>query len=153
MKIQEFVDQHGNCRESLLQILHDIQDASDDNSLHREALEELATIMNIPVAEIISTASFYTLFSLAPRGRHIIRICVSPPCYIMGEENILAAIQEKLQIKMGETTEDKMFTLEPTSCLGACGVAPVCSIDDEVYGNLTGEKVQNILDSLIAGGL
>ncbi len=146
MKIRDIVDRHGNCRENLLQILHDIQDGSGDNSLHRPDLEELALIMDIPVAEIVSTASFYTMFSLQPRGRHIIRLCVSPPCHIMGDENILAAIREKLHIGLGETTEDGMFTLESTSCLGACGVAPVCSIDDEVYGNLTEEKMHRILE-------
>lgn len=148
MKVQETVDKHGNARENLLQILHDLQDASGDNSLHQDTLQDLSQIMDIPVADIVGTATFYTMFSLAPRGKHIIRICVSPPCHIMGEENIADTIREKLNIDFGETSEDGLFTLEESSCLGACGVAPVISIDDEVYGNLTREKVERILDDI-----
>ena len=148
MTIMEIVEKRGNERENLLQILHDIQDASGDNSLHRESLEELSKIMKIPVADIIGTLSFYTMFTMEPRGRHIIRLCESPPCYIMGEENIRSALEKKLSIKMGETTKDRMFTLETSSCLGTCGVAPVMMIDDVVYGNLTEKKVAEIIDGL-----
>lgn len=150
MTVSDIVEKHGNARENLIQILHDIQDASGDNSLHKEALNELSGVMGIPVSEIVSTASFYTMFSLEPRGRHIIRLCESPPCYIMGSENLQRALEGKLGVSLGETTEDRQFTLETTSCLGACGVAPVMSIDEEVYGNLTEAKACDILDSVAA---
>jgi NADH:ubiquinone oxidoreductase subunit E len=152
MSVREIVERRGNSRVNLLQILHDIQDGSGDNSLHEEELRELARIMNLPVSEIVGTASFYSLFSLTPRGRHIIRLCESPPCYIMGEDNILEAVRRKLGIDIGETTPDKRFTLEVTSCLGTCGVAPVMMIDDTVYGNLTEEKTLRILDEVAAAG-
>lgn len=148
MTVTEIIKQHGNERENLLAILHQIQAGNDDNSLHKAQLQELAKIMDIPVADIISTASFYTLFSLEPRGKHIIRLCESPPCYIMGEENILDALEKRLGIKLGETTADKMFTLETTSCLGACGVAPVMMIDDTVYAELTEAKTVAIIDTI-----
>lgn len=148
MNISEIVKKYGNDRENLLAILHDIQDESGDNSLHKEAIEELAKIMDIPAADIVGTASFYTMFSLKPRGKHIIRICQSPPCYIMGEENILSALEKRLGIRIGETSPDGIFTLETTSCLGACGVAPVIMIDNEMYGNLTEEKVANIINKM-----
>ena len=150
MKVSEIVDKHGNARENLIQILHDLQDASGDHSLHREDLEDLAGIMGLSVSDIVGTASFYTMFSLQPRGRHIIRVCVSPPCHIMGDDNILAAVRDKLGVELGETTADRMFTFESSSCLGACGVAPVLSIDDEVYGNLTRAKVHEIIDRIAA---
>lgn len=150
MTIQEIVEKRGNSRENLIQILHDIQDSSGDNSLHGDAVEELARTMGLNVADVVSTASFYTMFSLEPRGRHLIRLCESPPCYVMGEEDILEAIREKLGIELGETTGDGCFTLETTSCLGACGVAPVMMIDEEIYGNLTREKVVEILDGVAA---
>ncbi len=150
MKVSEIVDKHGNARENLIQILHDLQDASGDHSLHREDLEDLAGIMGLSVSDIVGTASFYTMFSLQPRGRHIIRVCVSPPCHIMGDDNILAAVRDKLGVELGETTADRMFTFESSSCLGACGVAPVLSIDDEVYGNLTRAKVHEIIDRIVA---
>lgn len=150
MTVSEIVQHHGNARENLLAILHDIQNAAGDNSLHPAALEELSRLMNIPVADLVGTASFYTMFSLTPRGRHVIRVCESPPCYIMGEENVLAALQEKLGIAPGDTTPDRQFTLETASCLGTCGVPPVMMIDDEVYGNLTAAKVGEIIDRLQA---
>ncbi|HEY9595645.1 MAG TPA: NAD(P)H-dependent oxidoreductase subunit E [Spirochaetia bacterium] len=149
MGVAEIVEKRGNTRESLLQILHDLQDQSGDNSLHASELETLAKITKIPVAEIVSTASFYTMFSFRPRGRHLIRLCESPPCWVMGEENILAALEAKLGISVGETSPDRLFTLETTSCLGACGVGPVMMIDGEVYGNLTPDRVEEIVDRLV----
>ncbi len=143
------VERHGNARENLLAILTDLQSVSGDNSLHPAELEALARCMDLPVSEIVSTASFYTMFSLTPRGRHLIRVCESPPCYIQGSTNVIEAVEARLAIRVGETSRDGLFTLEHTSCLGACGVAPVMMIDDEVYGNLTTEKVMDILDDLI----
>lgn len=152
MTVRAIVDQYGNDRENLLQILHAIQDAAPDRSLHRDALEEVADLMEIAVADLVGTASFYSMFSLKPRGRHIVRLCESPPCYILGSENILEALRRRLGIDLGETTPDGLFTLETTSCLGACGVAPVMSVDDEVYGNLTVGKVVAILDTVAQAG-
>lgn len=148
MNVKDIVRQRGKARGNLLQILHDMQNASGDNSLHREALEELAKEMGLTAADIRGTASFYSMFSFEPRGRHLIRLCESPPCYVMGEENILEAIRAKLGIDFGETTPDRCFTLEATSCLGACGVAPVMMVDEEIYGNLTETKVAEILDRI-----
>ncbi|MFZ2654903.1 MAG: NADH-quinone oxidoreductase subunit NuoE [Victivallales bacterium] len=153
MTVSEIVDKRGNNRENLLQILHDIQDSSGDNSIHRETIAELAKTMGITASDITGTLSFYTMFSMEPRGRHIIRLCDSPPCYIMGSENILDALQKKLGIKIGETTTDKAFTLETSSCLGTCGVAPAMMIDDDVYGNLTADKVSKIIDSISRDGV
>lgn len=150
MTVRQIVRKRGKGRENLLVILHDLQRAREDNSLHREDLEELARITGLSVADIVGTASFYSMFSLTPRGRHIIRLCDSPPCYIMGEEDIRAAIREQLGIDFGETTPDRCFTLEPSSCLGACGVAPVMMVDDETYGNLTRAKVGQILEQIRA---
>ncbi len=148
MTVSEIVDKRGNDRENLLQILHDIQDSSGDNSIHKEAIDELSRKMGITVADITGTLSFYTMFSTTSRGKHIIRLCDSPPCYIMGSENILSALEKKLGVRLGETTPDKMFTIEHSSCLGTCGVAPAMMIDDEVYGNLTAAKVSQIIDSI-----
>lgn len=150
MTVSEIVRKRGKARENLLVILHDLQQAREDNSLCREDLEELSKEMGIGVSDLVGTATFYSMFSLTPRGRHVIRLCESPPCYIMGEENIRTAIHERLGIDFGETTADRCFTLEPSSCLGACGVAPVMMVDDEIYGNLTREKVGQILDRIRA---
>jgi NADH-quinone oxidoreductase subunit E len=149
MTVADIVKKRGSSRENLLQILHDLQSQSGDNSLHPAELESLAALTGVPVADIVSTASFYTMFSFTPRGRHLIRLCESPPCFVTGEEEILAALEAKLGIDVGETSPDGLFTLETTSCLGACGVGPVMMIDDEVYGNLTPEKVDGIIDRLV----
>lgn len=148
--VADIVEQRGNNRENLLQILHDIQTGNSDNSLHKDDLNELSAIMGIGESDLVSTLSFYTMFSLEPRGRHIIRLCESPPCHVMGGESVMDAIKDKLGIDVGETTDDGCFTLETTSCLGTCAVAPVMMIDETVYGNLTREKVAEILDSLAA---
>ena len=149
MSIAEIVEKHGNDRENLLQILHDMQDGSGDHSLHHDAMVQLSRIMNLTVADIVGTASFYSMFSLRPRGRHVIRLCESPPCYIKGSENILLALEKRLGVSVGGTTGDGLFTLEMTSCLGVCGVAPAMMIDEAVYGNLTEEKVNGIIDGLV----
>ena len=150
MTVAEIVDSRGNSRENLLQILHDLQDASGDHSLHPAELQELSAVMDIPVADIVGTASFYTMFSFRPRGRHVIRLCESPPCWVMGEEDLRSALEALLGITVGQTSPDGQFTLETSSCLGTCGVAPVMSVDDEVYGNLTAEKVARILERIVA---
>ncbi len=150
MTVRAIVEKYGNNRENLLEIMHEIQDTCPNRYLRRTDLEELSQEMDISVSELAGTASFYSMFSLKPRGKHIIRLCESPPCYVLGSENILEALRQRLGVVLGQTTPDGLFTLESTSCLGACGVAPVMSVDDEVYGNLTKEKVNAILDGIVA---
>ena len=95
-----------------------------------------------------SYMKFKTMTRFQPRGRYIIRVCASPPCHIMGSETIFEVISRELQIQKGETTTDGLFTLEETSCLGVCSVAPAVMINDTVYGHLTGEKIKNIIEQI-----
>jgi NADH:ubiquinone oxidoreductase subunit E len=88
------------------------------------------------------------MFSFMPRGKYVIRVCESPPCHILGAQTIFKAIESELGVKVGETTDDGLFTLEGTSCLGVCGVAPAMMINDEVYGNLDKEKIHKILSQI-----
>ena len=148
MITKETVKKYGNKRENLLQILHDIQNQNPANYICKEDIYELSKEMKIPVSEIKGTASFYTMFSFIPRGKYIIRVCESPPCHLLGAQTIFEAIESKLSVKVGETTNDGLFTLEGTSCLGVCGVAPAIMINDEVYGNLNEEKIYKILDQI-----
>ena len=148
MTTKEIVEKHGNKRENLLQILHDIQNQNPANYICKEDIYELSKKMNIPVSEIKGTASFYTMFSFTPRGKYVIRVCESPPCHILGAQTIFEAIESKLGIKVGKTTDDGLFTLVGTSCLGICGVAPAVMINDEAYGNLNEEKIYKILDKI-----
>jgi len=145
MKVKEIVRKYDKKRENLLQILHEIQDNNPQNYISKEDIDILSKEIGIPISDIAGTASFYSMFSFKPRGKYIIRICASPPCHIMGAETIFEVIAEELQIKKGETTIDGLFTLEETSCLGVCAVAPAVMINDTVYGNLTGDKIKKII--------
>jgi len=150
MTIKEIVDKYGNKRENLLQILHDIQNQNPNprNYINKESISALSLEMNIPVSQIKGTASFYSMFSFIPRGKYVIKVCESPPCHLLGAESIFKAIEYKLDIAIGETTKDGLFTLEGTSCLGICGVAPAMMINEDVYGNLNEEKIFQILDQI-----
>lgn len=132
--------------ENLLYILHDLQDNNPQKYVAPEDIRVSADYLNVPYSFVHSVAGFYTMFSLKPRGRNIIRLCESPPCHLMGSESLLEYLKGTLKINVGETTKDGMFTLELTSCLGICGVAPAMMLNEEMHGNLTPERVDDILN-------
>lgn len=129
----------------LIKALHKLQDLSGHNFLSPQDIELAAEVFNIPVASVWGSVTFYSMFSTTPRGRHVIRVCESAPCHVVGAMNIVEALEKTLNIKVGETTKDGRFTLELASCLGVCGVAPAMMINQNVHGNLT---VDNLRDSL-----
>ncbi|KUK14144.1 MAG: NADH-quinone oxidoreductase subunit [bacterium] len=139
-------------RENLLDILHAIQEASPTNSLSKEDIEAVAKYVGITPAEVYGTATFYTMFSVKPRGKHIIRVCTSTACHLLGGETVLEALKRELGVDVGDTTKDGLFTLEISSCLGICGVAPAMMIDEVAYGNLTADKIKEIIDQYRRGG-
>lgn len=149
--MREILERYPPERSNLLDILHELQAADPENHLSAAALREAAQFVGIPLSEVISTATFYSMFSLTPRGKHIIRICESPPCQLMGAGNVLVELGTLLGVEPGETTDDKVFTLETTSCLGVCGVAPAMMIDDELYGNLTSDRLSDIISRVRRG--
>lgn len=110
-----------------------------------EALEDLGPVLGMTPAELDATATFYNLIFRYPVGEHVILVCDSVSCWLTGEETVLKYLQRKLEIRPGETTSDGMFTLLPTVCLGYCEQAPVLSIDGEIIGNLTEEKIDKLL--------
>jgi len=141
----EIVKRFPKKRDQLLTILHELQRTNEGNYLTGEDLRLVAEHLDLPLSAVHDAVTFYSMFSLVPRGRHIIRLCDSPPCHLAGSWSLLSALEEELGIRVGETTEDGLFTLELTSCLGLCGVAPAMMIDDEAYGNLTPERLKDIL--------
>ena len=150
-KIEQYlkvVKKYPPAREHMLDMLHDIQNFESQHYISRIALQAVADYLDLPISEIASTISFYSMFSLEPRGKHIIRVCVSPPCQAMGSSTILAALRDILGLDVGETTRDRLFTLEITSCLGVCGVAPAMMIDEDVYGKLTEDKLKGIIEDI-----
>lgn len=135
-------------KDNLIYILHDIQDSDPQQYLSEEAVRNVSDYLKIPVNHIYGVIGFYTMFSTVPRGKYIIRLCESPPCFLKGSENILNVLKKTLKIKTGQTTKDKMFTLELSSCLGVCGNAPVMMINEDVFGDLNEEKVKQIITKL-----
>jgi len=137
--------QHPRSPEALLALLHDLQLANAGHHLTEADLVLAAAHVGLPLSAVHDAATFYSMFSLRPRGRHIIRLCDSPNCHLAGAWSALDELRRLLGVDIGETTADGAFTLELTSCLGACGVAPVMMVDDEVVGNLTPERVRETL--------
>lgn len=131
--------------ENLLEILHDIQDASENNFLSDEDVVSISRYIKVPVNMVESTLSFYSMYSRKKRGKYVIRICNSPSCYISGSENLLDYMKEKLEFSDCSTTKDGVFTLEISSCLGMCEKSPAMMVNNEVYGNLTKEKIDEII--------
>ena len=146
MSSQKIIQQYDPSPENLLSILHDLQDANQRHYLTEQDLQAAAAYLRLPFSFVEGVATFYTMFSLTPRGKYIIRICESPPCHLMGSTTIAQELMKLLGIQFGETTGDELFTLEMSSCLGVCGVAPAMMINDEVYGNLTPHRILEILE-------
>lgn len=140
------LERYDRSPDNLLSILHDLQDANERHYLTDEDLRRTADYLGLTSSFVHGVATFYTMFSLKPRGRYIIRICQSPPCYLMGSTTMVMELMRHLGVEFGETTRDGLFTLEMSSCLGVCGVAPAMMINDEVYGNLTPDRIQIILE-------
>ncbi|MBN1326575.1 MAG: NADH-quinone oxidoreductase subunit NuoE [Candidatus Cloacimonetes bacterium] len=138
-------------QENLIYILHDIQDTHPQHYVSEEAVQEVSDFLKIPSSNIYGVLTFYTMYSTKPRGRNIIRLCESPPCFLKGSEKILARLREILKVGIGETTPDGLFTLELCACLGVCGNAPVMMINDDVYGNLDENNVTAIISGIRGG--
>lgn len=131
-------------RENVLTLLKEVQ--KKHGSINNEMLAALAQAKDIPLNELYSVATFYSLLGVQPKGKYIIRLCQSLPCYMKGSRELLPVIQEKLQITPGETTEDKKFSLELVNCIGACDVAPAMLVNETLYGNLNAAEATRIID-------
>jgi len=127
----------------LIAVLHRAQELF--GYISQDVMNEVSVAMNIPTAHIWGVATFYHYFNLSPKGKHTVSVCMGTACYVKGADKILEAIKEDLQISLGETSSDGLFTLQEARCLGACGLAPVVMIDDKIYGNLTAQKALEIL--------
>ena len=132
-------------REMLICILQDVQAAY--NYLPRAALERISAVLDIPLGQIFGVATFFRAFSLKPRGRHIVSVCLGTACHVKGAAGVQDKIHRELGITPGETTADKEFTLETVRCVGCCSLAPVIMIGEDTYGNLTQDDLATILDN------
>jgi len=145
MHVKEIVSRNGATPDKLVGVLMDYQKTKNRNYLKKEDLRAVAKEMNLPESRVYSVATFYSLLHTEPKGKHVIQVCHDVPCYVKGSFNVLTEIENALQIGIGETTKDGLFSLEFTSCLGYCEQAPVMRIDDKIYGNLTSEKIVEII--------
>ena len=132
-QIDKIIDKYINEKGVLIQLLLDIQ--HEFNWIPQEAVLEINRRLRIPVSEIYRVASFYTALSLKPRGRHLVRVCAGTACYVRGGPRILDSVERVLNIKTGETTADKNFSLETVNCLGCCALGPVVEIDGQYVGH------------------
>jgi len=146
MNTQEILRRYPKSADNLIGLLHELQEAEERHYLTSEGMQAAAEYLGLPPSYVYGVASFYTMFSMEPRGRYVIRVCQSPPCHLMGSTDLSKELVKALGIGFGETTKDGLFTLEMSSCLGVCGVAPAMMINGEVFGNLTQARVYEILD-------
>ncbi|HUX48252.1 MAG TPA: NADH-quinone oxidoreductase subunit NuoE [Dehalococcoidia bacterium] len=131
---------------SLLSILHNIQ--REWGYLPEEKLREIAVMLGMPLIDVCGVATFYKSFSLTPKGRHQIKVCLGTACHVRGANRILKEVGRKLGIKPGETSEDGEFSLEIVMCLGCCAIGPVVVMDDRYYGKMTTAKLESMLMQL-----
>lgn len=149
LMISEVTNCYENKSENLIQILRGIH--KKQNYITPTQLEEVAQKLNLPLSKVYGAVTFYTLLSSKPKGKYVLRICSSTPCYMAGSENLLKYLKDKLKIQEGETSADGLFTLELTSCLGLCAVAPAIMVNDKIYGNLNTKKLGQIIEKCKRG--
>lgn len=145
MQTKQILEKFEPRRENLLMILHAIQDSHPNNYISEEALTETADYLKLTKSSVYGVAKYYTMFSLEPRGKYIIRVCLSTVCELMHGRGVIAQLEKMLGIKPGETTPCKTFTLEVSECLGHCQDSPGMMINQEVYGRLDEEKIREII--------
>ena len=148
MKLQAIIDKHKDSRGALIPVLHEAQDLY--GYLPLEVQRTIAEGLEIPLAEVYGVVSFYTQFSIDPKGKYQISVCMGTACYVKGANEILDKFRTRLSIDVGECTEDGRYSLEACRCIGACGLAPVVTVNDEVFGKLLPDDVDGIINKFDA---
>jgi NADH-quinone oxidoreductase subunit E/NADP-reducing hydrogenase subunit HndA len=143
--INEIIDRYKDEETPLMLILSDIQ--KEYGYIPLEVQELVSEKTGIPVAEIYGVVTFYSYFSLKPKGKYVIGVCLGTACYVKGSQQVIDKFSELLHIKPGETTEDGLFTLDALRCIGACGIAPAVSISGKVYSKVSVNEVPQIIES------
>ncbi len=141
--LREILGKHEAERAAIISVLQDVN--AHYRYLPEEVLRHVSRSLDIPLSRVYSIATFYNAFSLTPRGKHIVRVCMGTACHVKGAHQILQALERLFDIKSGDTTEDGNFSLEDVRCLGCCGLAPVITINDDLYGSVTQAKLPKIL--------
>ncbi|MEK6635952.1 MAG: NADH-quinone oxidoreductase subunit NuoE [Planctomycetota bacterium] len=143
-KVEKVLEKYKDARGALIPILQAVQVGY--GYLPEPIIDFIAERLKISTNEIIGVATFYAQFHLKPRGQHIIKVCCGTACHVKNARSLSVKVHEKLKINVNETSKDRLFTFEEVSCLGACGIAPVVVIDEDVHGELSPDKLGGILD-------
>jgi NADH-quinone oxidoreductase subunit E len=141
--VKQVLKNHQNDKALLVDVLQDIQ--TEIGYLPKEALQETAKGLEVPLSRVYSVATFFKAFSLIPRGRYLINICMGTACHVRGSDKVLAQIEKELNIKAGETTSDLKFTLETVNCVGSCALGPMVIVGEDYHGEMTPEAVGSVL--------
>ena len=147
-KLKEIIAEHKGQPDAMMPVLQKAQEIY--GYLPIEVQTMVAEGLGVSLEQVYGVSTFYSWFTLEPKGEHLIRVCLGTACYVKGSADILAELERQLGIKAGHTTPDGKFTLEATRCLGCCGLAPVMTIDDDVFGRLIPADVKGILDKFRA---
>lgn len=148
-KVNEVIEKHGKNQAALIPILQEVQEVY--RYLPEEILIYVATALNLAPATVYGVATFYAQFSLKPKGKYVVKICDGTACHVRGSNPVKEQIRKRVGLKGDQTTtSDLRFTVETVSCLGACGLAPVVMINDQIYGQMTPEAIDIIIDQLLA---
>ena len=145
-QVEAICDKHGNKPGELINILHEAQNMH--GYLPEDMQRIIARKLNIPASKVYGVVTFYSFFTMTPKGKHPISVCLGTACYVRGSETLLDEIKRTLNIEVGETTPDGKFSLDCLRCVGACGLAPVVTIGEKVYGRLQPKDVQKILEEV-----
>jgi NADH-quinone oxidoreductase subunit E len=147
-KVCQILEENGMDKNKLIPILQAVQ--HEYKYLPEEILGFIAASLNISPARVYGVATFFAHFTLTPKGKHVIKVCDGTACHVKKSSSLINAIRNKLKLKEGETTtKDMLFTLETVSCLGACGLAPVALVGEDVHGQVTPDKIVSIIDEII----
>jgi len=148
--VEAVVERYDRDPDFLISMLQDLQSAL--GCVSPEALRAVAEVLHVPLSRCYSVATFYTSFSLVPRGKHLITVCLGTVCYLKGGKEIAERIQRELGVESGGTTEDGLFTYQPVNCLGACALAPLVVVDEKYYDHVKVSQVHDILAPYTSAG-
>lgn len=152
-KVTEILGKYPQSRKkSAVMPLLDLAQRQNNNWISKDAIHEIARILEMPEIKVYEVASFYTMYNLKPVGKHLLQFCKTTPCMLRGIDQIVKDCEKKLAVKMNETTADNLFTLREVECLGACVNAPIVQINDDFIEDLTSEKFMAIIDDLKSKG-
>ena len=144
--LEKLCDKYKPIKDNLIQMLNEVQEHYGYIPMHSQ--KKLSEYLNMPMAEIYGVITFYSRFTLKPKGKYNIAVCLGTACFVKGSQKIMDRLKERLKIEAGETTEDGRFSIEETRCVGACGLAPVFTVNGEVFGKATVQKLDEVLNEL-----